>query len=75
MMYLRFFPGQEDLSETFATVCEEEALSMAELQGYFMFFKNKPEEAMANIREWLEERRKVHLEQLRKLREARTKSV
>ncbi|CAK9013040.1 unnamed protein product [Durusdinium trenchii] len=60
MMYLRFFPGQEDLSETFATVCEDEGLSMAELQGYFMFFKNKPEEAVANIKEWLDERRKVH---------------
>eukprot|EP00913_Durusdinium_trenchii_P021010 g19743.t1 len=57
MMYLRFFPGQEDLSETFAT---DEGLSMAELQGYFMFFKNKPEEAVANIKEWLDERRKVH---------------
>ncbi|CAK9012965.1 unnamed protein product [Durusdinium trenchii] len=70
MMYLRFFPGQEDLSETFATVCEDEGLSMAELQGYFMFFKNKPEEAVANIKEWLDERRKVHEEQLQKLREA-----
>ncbi|CAK9012964.1 unnamed protein product [Durusdinium trenchii] len=71
MMYLRFFPGQEDLSETFATVCEDEGLSMAELQGYFMFFKNKPEEAVANIKEWLDERRKVHEEQLQKLREDR----
>eukprot|EP00435_Cladocopium_sp_Y103_P043026 s1688_g12.t1 len=70
-MYLRFFPGEEDLSETFATICEDEGLSMAELQGYFMFFKNKPEEAAANITAWLEERRKVHEEQLQKLREVK----
>mmetsp|Transcript_59293 Transcript_59293/g.130163 ORF Transcript_59293/g.130163 Transcript_59293/m.130163 type:complete len:467 (-) Transcript_59293:36-1436(-) len=74
-MYLRFFPGEEDLSETFATVCEDEGLSMAELQGYFMFFKNKPEEAAANITAWLEERRKVHEEQLQKLREDAAKSA
>ncbi|CAJ1456489.1 unnamed protein product [Effrenium voratum] len=61
-MYLRFFPGEEDLSETFAAVCEDEGLSMAELQGYFMFFKNKPQEAVANIQAWLDERRKVHQE-------------
>ena len=67
-MYIRFFPGQEGLSETFATVCEDEGLSMAELQGYFMFFKNKPEEAVANIQAWLDERRKVHQEQLAKMR-------
>lgn len=67
-MYIRFFPGQEDLSETFATVCQDEGLSMAELQGYFMFFKNKPEEAVANVKSWLDERRKVHEEQLAKMR-------
>eukprot|EP00931_Biecheleriopsis_adriatica_P054406 TRINITY_DN32006_c0_g1_i1.p1 TRINITY_DN32006_c0_g1~~TRINITY_DN32006_c0_g1_i1.p1 ORF type:complete len:483 (-),score=69.29 TRINITY_DN32006_c0_g1_i1:62-1411(-) len=66
-MYLRFFPGEEELSETFATVCEDEGLSMAELQGYFMFFKNKPQEAVAEIGAWLAERRKVHQEQMEQM--------
>eukprot|EP00933_Yihiella_yeosuensis_P025858 TRINITY_DN20051_c0_g1_i2.p1 TRINITY_DN20051_c0_g1~~TRINITY_DN20051_c0_g1_i2.p1 ORF type:complete len:490 (-),score=86.99 TRINITY_DN20051_c0_g1_i2:149-1618(-) len=63
-MFIRFFPGEEDQAQTFAAICEDERLSMAELQGYFMFFKNKPEEAVANIGEWLAARREHHKEQL-----------
>jgi len=70
-MYLRFFPGSEELAETFATMCQDEGLSMAELQGYFMFFKNKPEEAVAEIGAWLAERRKVHEEQLEEMQKAK----
>ncbi|CAE8625406.1 unnamed protein product, partial [Polarella glacialis] len=61
-MFLRFFPTQEAHAEVFATICEDEGLSMAELQGYFMFFKNKPEECAANIGGWLASRRQVHEE-------------
>lgn len=62
-MFLRFFPGQEALAEQFATLGDGEGLSMAELQGFFMFFKDQPEAAAANAGPWLEARREVHQEQ------------
>jgi len=62
-MFLRFFPGQEALAEQFAILCEGEGLSMAELQGFFMFFKDKPQDAAANAGPWLEARRELAMEQ------------
>lgn len=56
-MFTRFFPGEDELAEQFATLCEGEGLSMAELQGYFMFFKDRPEAASANCLPWLDARR------------------
>merc|ERR1711972_135898 len=64
MMFLRFFPDRGDLAEQFATLCDGEGLSMAELQGFFMFFKDKPQDAAANVQPWLEARREAHAEQL-----------
>lgn len=63
MMFVRFFPGRGDLAEQFATVCDNEGLSMAELQGFFMFFKDQPEACVANTGPYLEARRQAHLEQ------------
>merc|ERR1712113_943625 len=63
-MFLRFFPGGEMLADSFASLCEDEGLSMAELQGFFMFFKDKPQDAAANVQPWLEARREAHAEQL-----------
>lgn len=59
-MFVRFFPGQDDLADQFAVLCEGEGLSMAELQGFFMFFKDQPEAAAANAGPWLEARREIH---------------
>lgn len=59
-MFVRFFPGMEELAAQFATLCEGEGLSMAELQGFFMFFKDQPEAAAANAGPWLEARREIH---------------
>lgn len=58
-MFTRFFPGEDTLAEQFATTCDGEGLSMAELQGFFMFFKNQPEKAAANVGPYLESRREA----------------
>jgi len=58
-MFIRFFPGEDALAEQFATLCEGENLSMAELQGFFMFFKNEPQACSANAGPWLEARREI----------------
>eukprot|EP00927_Polykrikos_kofoidii_P042161 TRINITY_DN36014_c0_g1_i1.p1 TRINITY_DN36014_c0_g1~~TRINITY_DN36014_c0_g1_i1.p1 ORF type:complete len:515 (-),score=93.41 TRINITY_DN36014_c0_g1_i1:76-1620(-) len=62
-MFVRFFPGQEALAEQFASLCDGEQLSMAELQGFFMFFKGQPEACSANVGPYLEARRQAHAEQ------------
>merc|ERR1719330_1990612 len=62
-MFVRFFPGEDELAEQFATLCEGENLSMAELQGFFMFFKNEPQACAANVGPWLDARREVLQEQ------------
>lgn len=58
-MFTRFFPKEDVLAEQFASICEGEHLSMAELQGYFMFFKDQPEACAANAGPWLEARREL----------------
>jgi len=65
-MFIRFFPGEETMGEQFAVLCEGEGLSMAELQGFFMFFKNQPEKAAANIGPYLQSRREAHQEIVQK---------
>lgn len=61
-MFLRFFPGEESLAEQFAVLAEGEGMSMAEVQGFFMFFKRQPAAAVANLGPFLEGRRQ-HVQQ------------
>merc|ERR1719401_1277266 len=58
-MFLRFFIGEEEMADQFAATAEGEVFSMAELQGFFMFFKNKPEQAVANVGPYLQSRREA----------------
>eukprot|EP01118_Nematostelium_gracile_P006826 TRINITY_DN2202_c0_g1_i1.p1 TRINITY_DN2202_c0_g1~~TRINITY_DN2202_c0_g1_i1.p1 ORF type:complete len:362 (+),score=77.31 TRINITY_DN2202_c0_g1_i1:64-1149(+) len=48
-MYLRFFPDQSQLSNTFADKVPPGTASMAQLQSYFMAYKDQPTEAAQNI--------------------------
>ena len=41
-MYLRFFPGEEVRAGEFGKILSNTPLSMAEVQSFFMFFKNDP---------------------------------
>jgi len=56
-MYLRFFPGESDRSEEFANCLENVPLSMAEVQGFFMFFKDDPEGCLKSAHLLAQERR------------------
>merc|ERR1719171_3359760 len=58
-MFLRFFPGEDALAGQFTTLCQGEHISPAEIQGFFMFFKEGPQLAVAHLPQWLEERRKA----------------
>lgn len=47
-MYLRFFPGETEKAIQFAEILEKTPLSMAEVQGFFLFFKDDPEGCLAS---------------------------
>ena len=61
-MYLRFFPGETDRSEEFADCLESVPLSMAEVQGFFMFFKDDPEGCLKSAHLLAEERKAEHVD-------------
>jgi len=65
-MFLRFFPGEEAAAEQFAALTADEGLSMAELQGFFMFFKSQPQQCVANVGPYLESRRQAHAEEMKR---------
>jgi mitochondrial chaperone BCS1 len=51
-MFLNFYPGEKmDTSCDFAksVVSKQKPVSPAMLQGYFMFYKNNPQEAVDNV--------------------------
>ncbi len=53
-MFLRFFPQQEQLANLFAERVPEDTVSMAQLQGYFMMFRDQPQSAMDHLSTLLE---------------------
>jgi chaperone BCS1 len=55
-MYLRFFPGDDAKAEQFAETLESTPMSMAEVQGFFMFFKNNPEGCLESAKELAKDR-------------------
>jgi len=61
-MFTRFFPGEDEMAKQFGVLADGEHLSMAELQGFFMFFKGNPARALAESGPWLEARREAHAE-------------
>jgi len=71
-MFIRFYPGYDTLAEQFTTICDGEGLSMAELQGYLMFFKQNPEAAVANLGPYLQSRREAFQERDRQASAAST---
>ena len=59
-MYLRFFPEEFEKAKLFSTTLTNTPLSMAEVQGFFMFFKNNPEGCLEAAAELAEDRRRAH---------------
>ena len=41
-MFLRFYEGENQLAEEFAQKAKGKKVSMAQLQGHFVFYKNDP---------------------------------
>jgi chaperone BCS1 len=56
-MYLRFFPDESQKAEEFAEILRETPMSMAEVQGFFMFFKNDPEGCLEAAKELANDRK------------------
>ncbi len=51
-MYLRFYPEQPIArAQLFAerVIGQGRPVSMAQLQGYFMFYKNQPQDSLNNV--------------------------
>ena len=51
-MFMRFFPGEESGAVEFAKALAGAPLSMAEVQGFFLFFKNDTEGCLKNAKEF-----------------------
>jgi len=51
-MFLRFYPAQEQLAEEFASYVKTtgKPISMAQLQGHFMLFKEQPQDAISHVK-------------------------
>ena len=47
-MFLRFFPNEYESAINFADTLQGAPLSMAEVQGFFLFFKNDPNACLEN---------------------------
>lgn len=45
-MFLRFYEGENQLAEEFLQKVKDKKVSMAQLQGHFVFHKNYPENAI-----------------------------
>jgi len=50
LMFLRFYPEQAKLAAQFVEAVKEVPLAIAELQGYFMLYKEQPELAVRNVK-------------------------
>ncbi|EER08415.1 mitochondroal chaperone, putative [Perkinsus marinus ATCC 50983] len=53
-MFMRFYPDSTEWAEEFARKLEGTPLSLADIQGYFLFFKNDPEGCLENVGEFAE---------------------
>lgn len=63
-MFLRFFPGEEVKAKEFGDILSSTPLSMAEVQGFFMFFKNNASGCLESAKDLAEDRRKISEGQL-----------
>ncbi|KAF4675750.1 mitochondrial chaperone [Perkinsus chesapeaki] len=53
-MFLRFYPEATEWADEFARKLDGTPLSLADIQGYFLFFKNDPEGCLENAAEFAE---------------------
>lgn len=48
-MFLRFYEDKPDLADQFVRSLEGKSVSTASLQGHFVYFKDKPQQALENV--------------------------
>lgn len=53
-LFLKFFPGQDELATKFSQSIPEHKISMAKLQGHFVRYKNTPELTIEKVDELLD---------------------
>lgn len=55
IMFERFYAGSNELAEKFISEIPDYAVTMAQLQGHFMKYKDDPKSAVANVQKLLDE--------------------
>jgi mitochondrial chaperone BCS1 len=53
-MFLRFYPGREDLADQFVKELQGMTVSTAQLQGHFVIYKDDPVQALENVKRALD---------------------
>jgi chaperone BCS1 len=48
-MFLRFYENHHELADQFVQSLKDKSVSTASLQGHFVYFKDKPEEAVKHV--------------------------
>lgn len=48
-MFMRFYEGQDTMADKFVKLLEGHKVSTAALQGHFVHFKDRPDDACANV--------------------------
>lgn len=48
-MFLRFYEDETDLADQFVRSLKGKSVSTASLQGHFVYFKDKPQQAVENV--------------------------
>jgi len=48
-MFLRFYEDKPDLADQFVRSLKNKSVSTASLQGHFVYFKDKPQQALENV--------------------------
>ncbi|PHJ15792.1 bcs1 family isoform 9 [Cystoisospora suis] len=71
--FLRFFPGHEEAAEKFVKKLQDIQLSMAEVQGFFLFCRDDVQEALKMAQAWKEADQEMRCKVSRELHNKRKK--
>jgi mitochondrial chaperone BCS1 len=63
-MFLRFYPGELEKAKEFGSLLEGAPLSMAEVQGFFLFFKDDPANCLKEAKKLGEDAKRERLKKI-----------
>ncbi|KFG60234.1 putative BCS1 family isoform 9, partial [Toxoplasma gondii RUB] len=72
--FLRFFPGEDAAADKFEAIMSGIQLSMAELQGFFLFCKDNVDQALAMAESWRKADQEARAAVMREREAANTKT-